>query len=140
MPATASAGVHDPTTLVMAIAGQVERGAARARTHRRDPTRSPHPRPMSQNPPVSSRPSAVSATRNGPAVVALLGAIHRVGVGFNYGPLHNLLACPSRLCPRLGVPWPAEFPSRTPQCPRCTPQSEAPLPTPRVSVGRYGRP
>jgi putative transposase len=50
MPAAASAGIDDPATIIVAIAAEIGRGATRARTHRADPTRSAHPRPMSQNP------------------------------------------------------------------------------------------
>jgi hypothetical protein len=64
MPATAGADVHDPTTFVVAIASEVGRGAARARTHCADPTRSAHPTPMSENPMHSSRRVASRAIRH----------------------------------------------------------------------------
>src|SRR6266700_3470554 len=37
MPAAASAGIDDPATIIVAIAGEVGRGATRARTHRARP-------------------------------------------------------------------------------------------------------
>jgi hypothetical protein len=105
MAATASAGVDDPTTLIAAIASQVGRGAARARRHRADPTRSANPRPMSQNRSTSGLVSSRLPNRVLKTMVLRSLTPSGLGVGNGYSLALFAHACRAGRALDCGFAW-----------------------------------